>query len=777
MGRDQARKRLPGEDSPMHPSDPSGPLDPKRHKVSHGNPAINLNSDDGGDTVITPTVMTGYALKQLDLSTLPNELLANIFEHLAPKPVAVGIGTSLGDMESPEWSTYRARRSDLLRLRGVSRHISALTEPLLFRHILVCGPWSMCLLLCQLFNKPSLGPLIEQISSAVPLQAPEAAWKCTVAWNYLRRLYLRTLKFDPGLGQGHTLPRLYKWFEGQAPRDLNTPAAKLPFKVFSAILCLANRVEVLNLQLQQPTDSNPTRPTHFWATSVWAWFLYGNRLSVGRSGDFPLRIMPAYPSVELIQRSPCWPPPFLRKLVVEYGQVGGNFITCSTTRLADVVIAHSIAQQLNSNAMRKTLLSLFSTHDPTPVIASLSAEDHLALNHYLDSISQLEPIKALNLSAYFSRLKAAMSQPHFSSTKASSKSLAAPQGLTAAKVHDILTTLSSPRWPHRLNTTNKTMTCHLADFLLHSAFSKITTDLSNLTSLTLYINPDEQIMVVPSSSSSSEEEHPIPQPSPRWQPLAQHHTQTQTTPGTPSTDLLTTRLHELNRLATAASAPLTAIHLPLKMNPVLTTWVYPSPHRRATNPNPPPLLPLWPATVTELTLTLEGFLGPSDECREMFGDFPDGGGVDDQAVAERVGALPVRLERLRLVQWFATHAGAEVTERGKAARGCRWFWRREQRVVVAVLWGLAGFLAEMRPELGRVELLLDGPWLEEGVEEEGGGHEEKDEHGEGEKDGEGELGLGEEKDSQSGKHREVGLEQVVAEYQALGIELIIRENE
>jgi hypothetical protein len=296
MDRQKDQKRWPGDDGATRPTHP-----PKRQKDKATD---DESADIAGGTATALAVID--TRRKPEFSALPNELLAKVLEHLAPEALAVRVGASLWDMSSPAWLTYRAGRSDLLSLRCVSHHLSALVEPLLLRHIVVQGPWSMCLLLYQLFRKPSLGPLIRHIAFTVELEACDVAVKCFAAWISLRGRYLSPENVDSALDREDIRARLLEWLEGDAASRHQDSDPMFPTRSLCAIVCLANRTEVLNLRLQEPTNGQfPSR--------AWTWFLNEQIPRREDNVDFPHQIMPLYPSWEYLQRNPCWPPPFLRK--------------------------------------------------------------------------------------------------------------------------------------------------------------------------------------------------------------------------------------------------------------------------------------------------------------------------------------------------------------------------------------------------------------------------------------------------------------------------------
>jgi hypothetical protein len=138
------------------------------------------------------------------------------------------------------------------------------------------------------------------------------------------------------------------------------------------------------------------------------------------------------------------------------------------------------------------------------------------------------------------------------------------------------------------------MTSHLTDFLVHTTYAQLTMDLSNLASLTLYAK-DEQTCPSRSCCGPGEREK-----KPRCVRLASDRATGYSTllPFGNSPNRLSVRLQELGRHAGGEEGSLRAVHLPLRLRSVLTSWVCLGADRVTGLPQ----------GATEVTLALGGFV-------------------------------------------------------------------------------------------------------------------------------------------------------------------------
>ena len=109
-------------------------------------------------------------------------------------------------------------------------------------------------------------------------------------------------RFDPALNRDDVRTGLLEWLEGGdaagRPQDSD---AMFPTRSLCAIVFLANRTEVLDLRLQEPTDGQVP-------SSAWTWFL-NEQIPWGEENvDFPPQIMPSYPSWEYLLSAASFPP-------------------------------------------------------------------------------------------------------------------------------------------------------------------------------------------------------------------------------------------------------------------------------------------------------------------------------------------------------------------------------------------------------------------------------------------------------------------------------------
>jgi hypothetical protein len=682
----------------------------KRRKMDKDNEAaITDNIDSNTVSPQFPGNGCAKVKRSLTLVTLPGEILIAMLECLAPDPITPGIGISLWNTTTPEWAAYFDRRRNLFTLRLVNRRFNALAKPLLFRNVVVGSPRSLCFLLCQLMEDPSLGLLIRHLS--VPLHTPAMAENCHEAWDDIKSYYrLGSPDPHPNTGRDDTIRRVRSWFEQNPPRQHDP---MVPYLIVCTVLCFASSLEVLNLGLREPTKNYP------WST-LWAWFLDEGSSWMVASHIIPKEVTTSYPRLEELGQNPCWPPPFFRRLVVEYGsepKTGGNFIACQTLPLAELAMHHWILKHLRDVKVAATLRGLFSKRNPKTIIANLSPEDRLVLNRYLDSIKQLEPIKALNVASYLDDLKTATRT--YAPTAHPTPD---PVDHIAPLVNTALTILEPGQaWPSRLTIASKSITAHLASFLFQDLPPERTIHAANLTTLTLYAHLHD-------NQTPTEPEQPYHQAlrqRPKWQQRMHEHDQGGWRQrGADRRDLLKARLLDVLKLTNpgpdpdhsdhnpsqttpasnnnpGAPAPaagiagrgLKALHLPLRLDPFLTDILY-HPRGHLTFLSLPSF-----STITTITLTMEALLGHRKSAWSLFCEpfvkpeliqrptqhmqleassgqpwdsisallLQEQARVDALARQEAVrregvirglleGALPKSVERLRLVEWWGEYA-------------------------------------------------------------------------------------------------------------------------
>lgn len=289
-------------------------------KHVHGDQDKIAHTSDA--SIITTVAVTISDTKPpLTFESLPNEILSEIFDQLAPELVDVGVGSSLYDPNAPVWVAYCEGRRELLNLRCVSQHIKTLVEPLRFRNVVLSGPRSMAMLLWQLMNNPTLGSRIRQIVSRVDLSSPITAIKCTATWNKVTDRYGNSVRNHSGSAQDSALRRLARWFEENTALRAWDPV--FSSTMLFAILSFANRLEGRSLRLPVPTPCQPR-------LSMWTWLLDEQSRSVERNSDIPHGIVDVHPDWYELAANPCWPPLPLRKVVVEFGYQGSgnNCVVC-----------------------------------------------------------------------------------------------------------------------------------------------------------------------------------------------------------------------------------------------------------------------------------------------------------------------------------------------------------------------------------------------------------------------------------------------------------------
>ncbi|KAK4110864.1 hypothetical protein N656DRAFT_183756 [Canariomyces notabilis] len=617
------------------------------------------------------------------LDVLPDEILTSIFEYLIPQPVALGNGTSLCNRLVWEWTSYCIAKADLVRLCRVSRRIYTIARPLLYRNILITRPYGLCLLLCNLVRNPWLGRHIRHISSAISLEDPDTVSRCGRAWECLSTLFLDHLQLDGDIGQDHSFWKVRSWFKQHAANNVTDPL--FPSMVLCAILCLANKIETLYLLLREPSPDFPR-------SVMWTWFLDDANSSVESHHSIPQGITTStgYPPWEQLNETPCWPPPFLWKVVIEFGDYGGcNLVTCYMIRHIDSGIYMHQRDKFCVPGMEDTLTALNQGRYPRSSIVRLTAEEHSHFNGYLDSLMRLEFFRNLRLKRFIDALKAMAHTQAIPSRDLKamaytgtvhSRDLISSSQMTLRSLGEILSHMKRS-WSPRLNVINKFLSIHVGDFLYRLLpLTEKPIHIDNLVSLTLYSEP-------PRSSDMSEL---VTDRWRRYDPML----------SSPHRPL------EFRLFALSQKAPkLRELHLPLCMGPDLTAFIYGPPGRLR-----------WLdrlASLRTLTITMEGLFGKFARCAYIFDLLarqpPNAAGtastkeLEERMLRGLVEALPPSLARLNLIEWFGEYVNEEWTASQKSRI------EKYHRIIVMGLWKLPRFVKEQRPALKMIEF-RSKPW-------------------------------------------------------------------
>ncbi|KAK3936578.1 hypothetical protein QBC46DRAFT_411968 [Diplogelasinospora grovesii] len=311
------------------------------------------------------------------LSSLPVEILQNIFEYFVPASFKIGPRASLYQRTGARWNAFFESRATLLNLSRVSKQMRRFALPLLYRNVFLSRPGSLIdfLYITLASKEPRPADQLRNLCCAMPLDNPEMAFNMLA---YCQRLPRKFLEGQVGIGPDIFLSmsfRMYiqyslynRWF-----------AQNMLF----LLLCAARELRTLQCRLPEPTMGRP-RP------AMWNWFLNGKPIDILERTIIPNTTDP----IPEGYRGPrhCFPNPFLRLVRFELGgdlndEAGGlSFIGLDLVRPYDAVL-HLRMRQRSGLEDPVDLIRRPSS------IAHLGAREHAAFNTYLDSLKRLKTVQ------------------------------------------------------------------------------------------------------------------------------------------------------------------------------------------------------------------------------------------------------------------------------------------------------------------------------------------------------------------------------------------------
>ncbi|KAK0708532.1 hypothetical protein B0H67DRAFT_590495 [Lasiosphaeris hirsuta] len=644
---------------------------------------------------------------------LPSEIVLQILEHVAPEPIAIQPGTSLWDRTTEKWEVFICGRQDLINFSRTSKRMHALANDLKYRNVFISRPKSMCQLLVHLIKNPWMAPLMRHFTSAIALASliegnHETTLEMSAAWRHLSCLHLGGLVPDPNLAPDHPYKRLSDWFCHGPVTTLDTP--RFVYVVFFTLLCFGNRLESLSFLLPAPGRHNVR------CSPVWSWFLHEGSPFDGRDSCVPRDLITWLPSGEQLANGPCWPPPCLRDVTIEFGQsrdfksydplaIGGdrllgmtnsatrqlirparepaaneNFIHLDIVPHADAVTYAKILAQsgLSPEALAKFVKSPFST------IPHLSDPDHLTLRSCLDALAVHVP----DLTDLHDHL-ATIGATTYCADPASRPPISPEQTRLLTRTLALLPT----DWSPRLSIRAKRLALPIDDAF---GYEYAISGRRRIENMLCMHNVEALTLHVPSS----------PRTKCDWYRRE-------------------SRLDSVLAKKSPFLAHLEELHLPLRMNALETSHVYGFEGRVGLG-----LGRL--VKLRELTVTMEGLFGGLKEWPRMFGSsvgfypmVPANG--DDWAsysalfgkedgLEELVASLPPTLETLTLIDWYGEYADAK-NMLPRAVKGLavdragedKLTWVKKlsdmQEAVADGLFNLAPFVAKM-PRLKKIVYLV-----------------------------------------------------------------------
>ncbi|KAL2159565.1 hypothetical protein VTH06DRAFT_2134 [Thermothelomyces fergusii] len=254
------------------------------------------------------------------LTDLPVELLFHIFSLLLPPADSFSPSTTFQIGDAPACPDYQSPgRRDLRNLRAASRRFTAIADELLYRHVVVGSPRSMCLAVARLMRNPALRGAVRHVFWAVPAEGDDCDAHWQAAW-----LEAQGIVFAPSDDERDpSLSRLRRWFRECC---LRRPASGI--EVVYAILFLAPGTEALHIVIQDA----PERIVH---RNVWLWFAQPSRREVERYYSTILQLVESFPCLGEPEHAATWPPPSLGRVTVEFGKDrGASYLVCHRPRLA-----------------------------------------------------------------------------------------------------------------------------------------------------------------------------------------------------------------------------------------------------------------------------------------------------------------------------------------------------------------------------------------------------------------------------------------------------------
>ena len=185
------------------------------------------------------------------LGSLPAEILFQISEHLVPEPSEIGETRPVSYhklMPGEPWFEFTRCRCGLRSLSLVSRQLSEISRPLLYRLVSILDEEGMVLFLRTLTERPEFGLWTRYFSCHLTLTRDSVVREIRRSFGRL----LRTFHPDaPGLNAGSPIGRALAIVVLALP-VLNTPVGgfdDVPQVLLFFILTLLKRVETLLIQL------------------------------------------------------------------------------------------------------------------------------------------------------------------------------------------------------------------------------------------------------------------------------------------------------------------------------------------------------------------------------------------------------------------------------------------------------------------------------------------------------------------------------------------------
>lgn len=546
---------------------------------------------------------------------LPGEVLLLIAEHLAPEPVAIGLGEEntflrIRPGSKGEWARFFSARQDLHNLSLVNKRMRKLTQPPRYRSLFLSKPSSLCHLVSHLAKAPSLGPLVRHINSAIELDTPANIKEMWETWKSISSSPVDYTACDYTVTSSiHVFGLLHSWMKALIPAGVQgaEESAHFPSVLFASLLAFTSRIEDLGIYLRRPMLTDPAN------SALWKWLMEHYHT-------------PCRPWTHSGTSEPCWPPPLLRRIVVEYDR-GNPGTGCSLhlDLIPRIDAERYMAAVKRCSAVMKNLAHM--TQPSSAIVGDITLSDHVDILNYLDTLKEIPSIQHArqNLIAAIEDVKLASFRRSVTQNTKLVSDLGSRRELV--RIFNLLQGQSSA--PGRLCVQNKSVVSGYLEFLTRDTDSdgwgRLSTDVSILGSLEL---KNVMVTTLPSDLTQG--------------------------------NRVRYSLNDILLRDDTLFTNLKRLSLPLLI-PKKTTL---STYGQGARVRELEVL----SQLEELHITTEGLLGPTANLEKLFGGcgffpvdetFDPQDFVEDQDLAQIIDGLPKSLKKLEIREWYHEYSNPE----------------------------------------------------------------------------------------------------------------------
>ncbi|KAK0616700.1 hypothetical protein B0T14DRAFT_497878 [Immersiella caudata] len=416
------------------------------------------------------------------IHSLPNEILLRIAEFLVPEPVTASEtdDSFIRNREQGKWCRFFEKRQSIVNLSLTSRRFRGIAGPLLYRNIFLKKPSSLCSLIVQLAQNPSLGPLVRHLNSTIDLR-PE---NFDEVWNAWWSVLPRCLAANNGFDYPPSSPILLTHLPENWPTSKPGMRAEFAGFLLASLLGLTNCIEEFGILLPehrgrpQNDDQEPPSTMGKWLLDGGTWPFPNPLGQLHGTTDTSFNACPTLPTSSRLRTEPYWPPPFLREVAVEYddGTTGLDSIFLLEVVPHFEAIEHATLRQRYG----------FGSLDPPDILSpehlkTVAGTTHLNALGYLDGLKRIPTIKSggAGLCEHLDSLRAATVRVRD-----------APTGLNFTSSFNLSRALQhiQPSWTSALALRRKSLTLHYQNFRatpFGSLFRSLLRQMGNVESLCL----------------------------------------------------------------------------------------------------------------------------------------------------------------------------------------------------------------------------------------------------------------------------------------------------